>query len=115
MFSRISHIMIYVRDMEGMISFWETLGLEPSYKSEMWTEYNLDNIVMALHTADEVEPHFTGIIFEVDNIDKVVEKLDELGVERSGVEDIGFGKHLFFKDPEGNSYQVYQPKKENSG
>ena len=94
-----------------MVSFWrDNIGLEPSYVTGVWSEIPLENIVIALLHDENTSPKRTGIVFEVNDIHEIVEKLKARGVKVSGINDIGFGLLAFFHDPEGNEYEIFQPR-----
>ena len=111
MFTRVRYVIVRVSDVVKMISFWrDKVGLRPSYETSVWSEIPLENIVIALLHGEKAHSRRTGIVFEVDNIYEAVEKLRDKGVRVSEVEDIGFGLLTFFKDPEGNEYEIFQPR-----
>ena len=111
MFKRIKYVIVRVRDVPRIASFLrDKIGLKPSYETSVWTEFPLENIVIALLQDNNASPKKTGIVFETDNINEIVKKLKERGVEVTEINDIGFGLLAFFKDPEGNEYEIFQPR-----
>ena len=111
MFRRVRYVIVRVSDVARAASFWrEKVGLKPSYETSVWTEIPLENVVIALLHDENARPGRTGIVFEVDDIYEVVEKLGSRGVKVSEVSDIGFGLLAFFEDPEGNEFEIHQPR-----
>ena len=105
------YVIIRVRDVPSMTSFWRgKIGLGPAYETVAWSEFYLENLVIALLYDEKALPKRTGIVFEVDNIHETVEKLKAKGVKVGEVNDIGFGLLAFFEDPEGNEYEIFQPR-----
>ena len=111
LFTNVRYVIVRVSDVVKMISLWrDKVGLRPSYETSVWSEIPLENIVIALLHDEKAKPWRTGIVFEVDDIYEAVKRLKVKGVEVSEVEDIGFGLLAFFKDPEGNEYEIFQPR-----
>ncbi len=110
MLRKIGYVIVYVRDMESSLEFWRNkVGLRERYTSEEWSELEVENTVLALHHSDNPTPRDTGIVFTVEDIEKTVEELREKGVEVTEPKDIGVGLEALFKDPEGNTYHLFQP------
>ncbi len=110
MLRKIGYVIVYVRDMESSLEFWrDKVGLRERYTSEEWSELEVENTVLALHHSDNPTPRDTGIVFTVEDIEKTVEELREKGVEVTEPKDIGVGLEALFKDPEGNTYHLFQP------
>ncbi len=111
MLNRVGYVIVYVRDMDSMVAFWrDKLGFKPSYVSSDWSEFPLDNIVLALHHSRDAQARHTGIVFQVDNIHETVNTLKSMCIEVSEVRDIGVGLEATFIDPEGNKYNLFQRK-----
>ncbi len=111
MFKHIKYVIVRVRDVSSIASFFmDKIGLKPSYKTSIWTEFPLENITIALLQDNNASPRKTGIVFEVDDINEVVGRLKDKDVEVSEINDIGFGLLAFFKDLEGNEYEIFQPR-----
>jgi predicted enzyme related to lactoylglutathione lyase len=58
-----------------------------------------------LHTTDE---NHWFIVVDVDDIELVVARLKEVGVEVGRIQDVPHGRAAKFKDPEGNVVEVHQ-------
>ncbi|NOZ31268.1 MAG: hypothetical protein GXO68_04905 [Crenarchaeota archaeon] len=111
MLNRVGYVIVYVRDMDSMVSFWrDKLGLKPSYVSSEWSEFPLDNIILAFHHSRDAQAGHTGIVFQVDDIHETVNTLRNAGVDVSEVRDIGVGLEVTLTDPEGNKYNLFKPK-----
>jgi len=94
-----------------MVAFWmDKLGFRHSYVSNDWSEFPLDNTMLALHHSIDAQSGHTGIVFQVDDVHKTVNTLKSVGVEVSEVTDIGLGIGATFNDPMGNKYNLFQPK-----
>lgn len=97
--------------IEAMVAFWrDTIGLKPSYISDEWSEFSLNNIILALHQDRENRSRHTGIVFQLDEIYGTVSKLKNLGVKVSVIKDIGVGFEATLSDPDGNEYNIFQLK-----
>jgi len=111
LFKSVRYVIVRVSDVSKIVSFWrDNIGLEPSYVTGVWSEIPLENIIIALLHDEDASPKRTGIVFEVDDIHETVEKLKARGVRVGEVSDIGFGLLAFFNDPEGNEYEIFQPR-----
>ncbi|MCE4614038.1 MAG: VOC family protein [Desulfurococcales archaeon] len=111
MFKNVRYVIVRVSDVSKMVSFWrDNIGLKPSYVTSVWSEIPLENIVIALLHDEDASPKRTGVVFEVDGIREIVEKLKARGVKVSEISDIGSGLLAFFNDPEGNEYEIFQPR-----
>jgi uncharacterized glyoxalase superfamily protein PhnB len=49
-----------------------------------------------------------GLILVVDSAEEAKAELDKRGVETSDVESQPWGKHVYFTDPDGNSWTVQE-------
>ena len=109
MFKGIGYVIVFVRDMDSMLGFWQgKVGLKARYTSGEWSEIEAGSVIMALHKSSDTLPRDTGIVFNTDDIDKAVKALRGKGVEVTEPQDIGVGMEALFKDPEGNTYHIFQ-------
>ncbi|MCE4619382.1 MAG: hypothetical protein F7C37_08135 [Desulfurococcales archaeon] len=108
MFSLVGYVIVFVRDMNLVLNFWKKIGINVRYSSDEWSELELDNLVLALHKDTTANPKDTGIVFQVKDIGEAVERLTEKGIEVTDPQDIGVGLEALFKDPEGNTYHIFQ-------
>jgi len=107
---KISHIVVYVKDMETSIKFWsEKIGLKALFINEDWATFDAGGIKFALHIHEGPKPIYTGIIFETENIEKTYSELKSKGVKIETIQKYEWGYQTTFYDPEGNSYRIYQP------
>jgi len=58
---------------------------------------------------DSLPGSMQGIQLVAENVDRVRARLSERGVEVTEVQDFGWGRFIFFSDPDGNGWSVMQP------
>ncbi len=54
-----------------------------------------------------------GVILVVDDAKRAKEYLDGKGIATSDIDELGFGKHVYFSDPDGNSWIVQESYAQN--
>ena len=71
---------LYVQNMDRAFAFYkEGLELKEKYLSPYWTELSKGDAIVALHSGGTGEQKITGLSFQVDDIQKVCNKLEEAG------------------------------------
>jgi catechol 2,3-dioxygenase-like lactoylglutathione lyase family enzyme len=122
MISKIEKITIYVDSQEDAKAFWtEVMGFvvtaeEPMGPGAMWLEVSpqqgIDCTAIVLYSkrlmqdrSPESVAH-PSIIFGVDDIYQLWQKMQQYGVETSEIQQYSFGKMFDFRDNEGNPYMV---------
>lgn len=110
------HAYLLVADMQRSVQFYRTLfQAEPVYESEHWTEFNVGDARLGLHTWDHdgAVPAAVGVrvFFEVDDISAEKDRLQRAGVRLRGdiVELEGTGRILAFEDPDGHVLELWEP------
>jgi predicted lactoylglutathione lyase len=104
---------VYVKDMEWSISFYEKLGfvVDAKSRSNSRTELKLGEALLALHTSDMLAEHMprrVGLIFvSAVRLKKLQVELSALGIpiERP-VSDEAFGYSMAIRDPDGLVIQI---------
>ncbi len=110
-------IVIYARDMNESVPFYETLGLPrttPGEIDEMWNEFGLGDGALALHGLGNGElPISTGRVQVNINVpaDGTLEAVlarckDQEYEVGTGIEDQGFGRFFWVRDPDGLPVQI---------
>lgn len=101
------------KDWQKALDFFhETLGMNIKLDAGAdggWAELSGGGLTFALHSADKLDPHETGICFGVMDCDDAAKKLKARGVEgvtepKSVSEE---GRCFAFKDPFGYTFSCY--------
>ncbi len=106
---------VYVRDMDESVAFYERLGFEVDIqsRSQMWTELKAgDGAVLALHSAEGGEPGRVELSMVAD---QPLERIAELASLARGIADDEFGRSLVLEDPNGLLIQVNEHDRELYG
>ena len=99
--------------MQRAVAFYgDTLGLSVKQHDSGWSEVDANGVKIGLNGTES--PHGDGgalVAFQPDGeIDQVVQRLREAGVEFSGeISEHPWGRIVPFKDPDGNDLQLYEP------
>lgn len=112
----INQIILFVKDMAGAVRFYrDLLGLEVRYPShladdtdEMWVELDGGARSLALHGgADEAPGKGHQIVFKVDDLEGMWQKLHAAGVEIGEIRLLEDGKPAAKAvDPEGHCFTI---------
>jgi catechol 2,3-dioxygenase-like lactoylglutathione lyase family enzyme len=95
---------VYVRDMEESVAFYEGLGFDPQGRSPYWTELKAgDGAVLALHAADG---DTAGRVELALVSDEPLERLAGAAPLARGIADEAFGRSIVLRDPNGLEIQV---------
>jgi predicted enzyme related to lactoylglutathione lyase len=106
----------YVRDVPRARHFYgEVLGLRPGeWFNDDWIEFKVGNTTFALDGTGEglgiMPGTSTGVVFEVDDIEAMRQRLVDAGVEATEVQDMPSCRVCFASDPEGNRFAIHQRK-----
>lgn len=118
---RIDHVVLRVRDLAGMVRFYEqALGFREERRIErlnlvqMRAGASMLDLVLS-ETQDPIVPNMDHLCFRIDPFDRdaIVTQLAPFGisvgetVERYGAE--GTGPSVYFHDPEGNQIELKGP------
>lgn len=95
---------VYVRDMDVSIEFYERLGFEARSRSPMWSELTAgEGTVLALHGTRGEEAGTTELALVAEEpLERVAERVTPL----RGIADEAFGRSLVVEDPDGLRIQV---------
>jgi predicted enzyme related to lactoylglutathione lyase len=109
---RIRSAYVVVTDMDRAQSFYEgLLGKPPAFRDrEAWSQFKLDGAALALSSPDEAATGATGavIVFDADDLDGAVERVQHLGGRCLGMRDMGaHGRVMSAADPDGNVFQIF--------
>lgn len=118
---KLSAVRIFVRDLEPAKTFYaEVLGLPLKLHGASFgfCQFDVGGADLLLETIKPEEPpedqalvgRFTGVAFDVEDIEAEHERLAERGVVFTGLPEKQFwgGIMATFKDPEGNELQLVQ-------
>lgn len=105
-------LIVYTLDSEQSVAWYtELLGVEPSYRSEVWTTFDVAGITLAIHRIDGDLPPETRVSLSFiadDSLESLIERWSsssQIQVLR-GIEDEVFGRSLLIADPDGTVIQV---------
>lgn len=110
----LNHALLYVRDLERSVEFYESLGLRLSELAQghyAWLACVGGASRLTLHEATQKHrPGGTGIrlYFEAADLESVCERLCRDGVELSPPRRMGWGwTHSYLRDPDGYELSLY--------
>ena len=115
MLEAISNVWLPVNDMDRALAFYgDTLGIPVKENHGEWAELELDGLVIGLNARESETPGGEGgavpAFRATQGIEQAVEALRSKGVEVvDGVTEHPWGKIAAFKDPDGNSLELYEP------
>jgi catechol 2,3-dioxygenase-like lactoylglutathione lyase family enzyme len=95
---------VYVRDMDESLSFYERLGFTVTTRGSVWSELAAgDGATLALHgaPADDAGRVELALVSE-----EPLERVAELVPPHRGIADETFGRSLLVRDPNGLTIQV---------
>ena len=116
----VDHVWFWVTDMDRAVAFYrDALGLELRMRHEnAWAEFEAGGIRIGLHGAVGEMPtaHGGTAVFEVRDLDLAKASLEEGGVvfDAHLGEVPGLARYASFEDPDGNSMQLIEYRREGS-
>ncbi len=114
MLRRIDNVHYWTKNMNEAVGFYrDVLGLDLTMRAgEDWAEFDVAGATVALHGArPNAAPPQPGatVVFEVDDLDRVVLALKQKGVEFAGeFGEAAVGRFATFRDPDGNLLQIFE-------
>ncbi|MHA2098716.1 MAG: VOC family protein [Candidatus Kariarchaeaceae archaeon] len=116
MIKKISHVVVYVSNMERSVEFYtQKLGLPLRSKSDHWSEVGgtENGVYVGIHYSNIPERdhrNSTDISFLVDDVLEVRKSLEERGIEfYDEITKVGpNASFTSFYDPDGNNLSIYQ-------
>jgi catechol 2,3-dioxygenase-like lactoylglutathione lyase family enzyme len=110
-------LLVYVSDMARSVRFYEDLGLPRSTDGEIdahWNEFAVGDAVIALHIHDaESLPTATDrtcinlLVPAGSELETLRDRCLERGYTLGGdIQDIGFGRFFWTRDPDGTAVQI---------
>jgi catechol-2,3-dioxygenase len=127
-FPALTHVAITVRDLSVSAPWYRALiGTDPAIDEDTDAGYRhvvfaLDNdTLLGLHQHTQPAPDegfselrvgLDHVAFECESrgdLEKWVDRLDELGIEHGGIIDASYGSGLSFRDPDGSALEFFAP------
>lgn len=105
------YMMVFLqKDLAKGVEFYGKLGFTlRAYQEGQWAEFEVDGLVFALCPVETMNEGHTGVVFNVDDVEGIYAKREDLGLTCIG-EPIkgGRGMVLTCADPSGNRFDLYQ-------
>jgi predicted enzyme related to lactoylglutathione lyase len=100
-------------NMDRAVAFYgDVLGLPTKFRDGTnWTQFDAGGVNFSVSSPQEAAAGATGavVIFEVDDIDAMRQRLSDAGADILDSRDMGdHGRSLTFRDPDGNLAQLFQ-------
>lgn len=112
---RLAIAMLLQKDLHKSVGFYQDIGMKLLiYSKGQWAEFDAGGGVrIALCPADEeaVGGH-SGMLFETEDMDALIVRLKEAGVEVAEPAIIPLGKLITLVDPSGNKFDILEPSNE---
>ncbi len=115
MVKAVSNVWLPVDDMQRALGFYgDTLGIPVKENYDEWALLELDGLLIGLNARESEQPGAEGgavISFRAQEpLEQAVESLQGKGVEVvDGITDHEWGRVAAFKDPDGNSLELFEP------
>lgn len=122
MFSKLFAVCLLVKDFEKSLNFYkDILGLKLKSQEGKFANFELEGTELAIFQKDEATVMFPGkymtrgggvvLGFQVENLEKVCQDLKDRGVEIfEGPKTTPWGQKVaYFKDPDGNIWEISEP------
>lgn len=108
---KLNQLLIPVNNFDRSFTFYESLGLIPIVKSEIYARYLVpgNNATLSIQQREKVKTGDTEICFEVDNVDEKVNELKKKGIAFI-IEPITQSwnwREAHLKDPDGNTIIIF--------
>lgn len=101
---------IYTTDSDRAVSWYGTLlGVEPSYRSDVWSTFDVDGTPLAIHRVDEELPSGSRVAISLvatESLEAVIRRWDGRIELSRGIQDETFGRSVLVTDPDGTIIQV---------
>jgi catechol 2,3-dioxygenase-like lactoylglutathione lyase family enzyme len=94
---------VYVKDMDASLAFYESLGFQVEMRSPMWSRLRAgDGAALALHGEVDGNAGSIELAMNADDLEPLADRDD---VAR-GIADEAFGRSIVLRDPNGLAIQV---------
>lgn len=117
---RVKNCFFTVQNMDRAAKFYsDVLGWPMQFQDgQRWAQFKLDGFTVALAASEEssVAPGANAVMtVEVEDLHSVLKQLAAANVQAGPIRDMGsHGLTADFKDPEGNTIQLYQASLKNA-
>lgn len=111
---RLAIAMLLQKDLQQGVAFYQDIGMKLLlYSKGQWAEFDCGGTKVALCPAQEeaVGGH-SGLLFEVEDMDFLLARLQEKGIEAPVPMVINLGKLITISDPSGNKIDILEPSDE---
>ena len=112
---RLAITMLLQKDLHKSVAFYQDIGMKLLiYSKGQWAEFDAGGgVKLALCPADEeaVGGH-SGLLFQVEDMNQLLTRLNEAGIEAPELTRIPLGKLVTLIDPSGNKFDVFEPSNE---
>ena len=111
---RLTIAMLLQKDLHKSVGFYQDIGMKLLiYSKQQWAEFDAGGVRIALCPAEEeaVGGH-SGLLFETEDMDALITRLKEAGIEVAEPAHIPLGKLITLTDPSGNKFDVLEPSNE---
>eukprot|EP01080_Neovahlkampfia_damariscottae_P006641 gene6641-10806_t len=117
MTTKMKNIMILLKDIPKSVNFYQKgLDCKVNYSSEHWAELQSGNYTIHLNRVESEASTTSGytpfLCFDVENLDKVIHKLIELGGAMDGpIKYPAHGKIASIRSPDGQMIGLFEENK----
>jgi len=111
---KLGFTILFARELEPLVAFYkDAVGFKVSAEYPDWVEFDTGRARLALHKAgpNDEETRGVGLFFTVNNVDELVRRLAERGLEAGAPpvdQDFGF-RTVAYTDPLGNQVEFGEP------
>ncbi|WP_457636721.1 VOC family protein [Oceanithermus sp.] len=111
---KLGFVILFARELGPVLAFYkDTVGFHATAEYPDWVEFDSGPARLALHRAspEDAETRGLGLFFTVDNVDALVRRLAERGLEPQAPpvdQDFGF-RTVAYTDPLGNRVEFGEP------
>ncbi|WP_287369707.1 glyoxalase superfamily protein [Oceanithermus sp.] len=111
---KLGFVILFARDLAPMLAFYkDAVGFRAGAEYPEWVEFDTGAAKLALHKAgpDDPETRGVGLFFTVDDVDALVRRLAQRGLEPQTPpvdQDFGF-RTVAYTDPLGNRVEFGEP------
>ena len=108
----VDFVVFPVKDMSATVSFYrDTLGLDPFFEGDGWSEFEVGNVTLSFMQSDEVVLGGGSIALAVEDVEATLAELKSAGVTISRAADESpVCHHATIVDPDGHVIWIHHRK-----